>query len=55
MKVKKFINLWLIIYINRSLSGQGTRKFLVNIKKLNLKIKEIRSGTKVFDWTVPDE
>ena len=44
-------------YINRSLSGQGTRKFLVNIKKKikNLKIKEIRSGTKVFDWTVPDE
>ena len=44
-------------YINRSLSGQGTRKFLVNIKKKikNLKIKEIRSGTKVFDWTIPDE
>jgi len=25
-------------YINRSLSGQGTRKFLVNIKKKKLKI-----------------
>ena len=36
-------------YINRSLSGKGTRKFLVNIKKKikKLKIKEIRSGTKV--------
>ena len=44
-------------YINRSLSGKGTRKFLVNIKKKikKLKIKEIRSGTKVFDWTIPDE
>ena len=33
MKVKKFINLWLIILYQQSLSGQGTRKFLLNIKK----------------------
>ena len=43
--------------INRSLTGQGTRETLSIIKKEipNLEIKEIPSGTKVFDWIIPKE
>ena len=41
----------------RSLTGSGVRETLKIIKKefTNLQIKKIRSGTKVFDWTVPPE
>ena len=43
--------------ICRSITGDGVRKTLKIYKKNfpNLKIKSIRSGTKVFDWTVPSE
>jgi aminopeptidase-like protein len=43
--------------INRCLTGEGVRKTLEHLKKINvkLKIKFIKSGTKVFDWTVPRE
>tara|TARA_A100001015_G_C15019464_1_gene727258 strand:+ start:629 stop:1927 length:1299 start_codon:yes stop_codon:yes gene_type:complete len=43
--------------ICRSLTGNGTKKTLNIIKKefKNLKIKSIKSGTKVFDWKVPKE
>jgi aminopeptidase-like protein len=43
--------------INRSLTGNGVRHTFGIIKKHlpNLKIKEIQSGTKVYDWTVPEE
>ena len=43
--------------INRSLTGDGVRKTLKLIKKefKDLKIKKIKSGTKVFDWKVPPE
>tara|TARA_B100000989_G_scaffold298684_1_gene289098 strand:+ start:1481 stop:2749 length:1269 start_codon:yes stop_codon:yes gene_type:complete len=43
--------------INRCLIGEGVRKTLKHLKKINstLKIKFINSGTKVFDWTVPRE
>ena len=43
--------------INRCLTGEGVRKTLKHLKKINskLKIKSINSGTKVFDWTVPRE
>lgn len=42
--------------LNRSLTGQGTVKTLEYIRSLlpNLEIKSIKSGTSVFDWTVPD-
>ena len=41
----------------RSLTGSGVRETLKIIKKefTNLQIKKVRSGTKVFDWTVPPE
>ena len=43
--------------ICRSITGQGTLKTLKIIKNEipNLKIKSIKSGSKVFDWNVPDE
>jgi len=46
-----------IFRINRSITGKGVRESLKFIKKelKNLKIFEVKSGTKVFDWTVPPE
>lgn len=46
-----------IFPFNRSLTGAGNRKTLQYFKKIvpELKIKSIKSGTKVFDWTVPQE
>ena len=43
--------------INRSLTGKGVRKTLKILKRVNskLKIKQINSGAKVFDWIVPKE
>jgi len=43
--------------INRSLSGEGVRETLKILQRENpeLKIHSIKSDTKVFDWTVPDE
>ena len=43
--------------ICRSITGEGNRKTLEIFKKFinKLKIKEIESGTKVFDWRVPSE
>ena len=43
--------------INRSLTGDGVRKTLNIIKTefSKLKIKKIKSGTKVFDWNIPEE
>ena len=42
---------------NRSLTGEGVRKTLRDIKKIlpKLKIKSAVSGSRVFDWTVPSE
>ena len=43
--------------INRSLTGEGVRKTLKILKTVNskLKVQQINSGTKVFDWVVPKE
>ncbi len=43
--------------INRSITGNGVRKTLKILKTIcnKISIKEVKSGKKVFDWTVPDE
>jgi aminopeptidase-like protein len=43
--------------INRSITGDGVRETLNIIKSRlpNLEIKEIASGSKVFDWSIPKE
>ena len=43
--------------INRSITGKGLRKTLKILKKEVdlIKIKHVRSGTKVYDWKVPKE
>lgn len=43
--------------IQRSITGKGNRKTLLYIKKElgKLKIIEVKSGTKVFDWKIPNE
>ena len=44
--------------LNRSLTGKGNLQTLEYIKKCflpNLQIKKVKSGTKVFDWNIPQE
>jgi aminopeptidase-like protein len=57
--MKNFYNLGKkkLFPICRSITGSGVRKTLKIIQKKfpELKIRKIRSGTKVFDWKVPDE
>ena len=59
MFVKKFYNLGKkkLFPICRSITGNGVRKTLKIIKKNfpKLKIYEVPSGTKIFDWKVPSE
>ena len=42
--------------LNRSLTGEGTSKTLKYFKKINndFKILKFKSGTKVFDWKIPN-
>ena len=57
--MKKFYKLgkYKLFGLNRSLTGKGTVKTLKIIKNKfkTLKIKKIKSGTRVFDWKVPQE
>ena len=42
--------------LNRSITGPGIRNSLRILQKyLPLEIKSIKTGTRVFDWTVPKE
>lgn len=42
--------------INRSITGNGTRETLKILQQhIPIKIHEVPTGTKVFDWTVPKE
>jgi len=56
---ENFLKLAKILFpICRSITGNGLRKTLKIIKTThlkNLKIIEVKSGTKVFDWKIPSE
>ena len=59
MSIKKYYNIakTKLFPITRSLTGNGVKKTLKIIRKEHpkLKIKKIKSGTKVFDWNIPEE
>ena len=55
----KEMHKWLteLFPINRSITGNGVRETLSYFQKLlpNLQIHSIPSGTKVYDWIIPEE
>ena len=57
MKFKIFNFAKSIWSYNRSLGGEGNRATLKKIKSVvkKLKLKDIKSGTKCFDWNIPKE
>jgi len=59
MNIQKYYNIARIKLFSlcRSITGEGTRKTLNIIQKEFpiLKVKKIKSKTKVFDWNVPNE
>ena len=58
MNPPNFRNLIKDLYpICRSITGDGVRESLKIVKEIinDLKIVEIKSGSKVFDWTIPKE
>ena len=54
-KVDKILND--LFPLNRSLTGSGVFETFKYIKKFlpGAKINYLKSGTKVFDWTIPEE
>ena len=55
--MKKYYQLGKKLFpLNRSITGEGVRETLKILKKhiKDLKIKKIKSGTKVFDWKIPE-
>jgi aminopeptidase-like protein len=54
---KEIYNFMVELYpICRSITGEGVRETLRAIRKrISLEMHEVPSGTKVFDWTVPQE
>ena len=59
MTIKRYYNIakTKLFPIARSLTGEGVKKTLNIIQKEfpKLKIKKFKSGTKVFDWNIPEE
>ncbi len=59
MTISKYYNIakTKLFPITRSLTGDGVKKTLNIIQKElpKLKIKKFKSGTKVFDWNIPEE
>ena len=58
MVTQRIYNLGKALFpINRSITGKGTLKSLKLIQKEipKLKIKKIKSNSKVFDWKIPSE
>ncbi len=59
MTIKKYYNIAKkkLFPLTRSLTGQGVKKTLNIIQKEfpKLQIKKFKSGTKVFDWKIPEE
>ena len=59
MNINKYYNIakTKLFPITRSLTGDGVKKTLNIIQKElpKLKIKKFKSGTKVFDWNIPEE
>ena len=59
MTIKRYYNIakTKLFPITRSLTGNGVKKTLNIIQKElpQLKIKKFKSGTKVFDWNIPEE
>ena len=56
--MKKYYQLGKKLFpLNRSITGEGVRETLKILKKhiKDLKIKKIKSSTKVFDWKIPEE
>ena len=57
--INKYYNIGkdILFPICRSITGKGTLKSLQIIKKefSLLKIKKVRSQSRIFDWKVPDE
>ena len=59
LSIKKYYNIAKVklFPLTRSLTGKGVRKTLNIIQKefSTLKIKKVKSKTKVFDWNIPEE